>query len=423
MGLRVGVLVWVTGLLVAGCGKAAEPSPLDPPLPPIEAAAVTGDPAAVAAMSDFGYRLYRASAAAGDNTVLSPLSISTAFGMARAGAGGATAAELDGVFGFPAEGPHAALNKLIRAIDNTPGAPPMSQQGEHRSAGQPPAPPAVNIANGFFVQNGLPVRDGFRNTLAGQYGAQPRAVDFRSDAGVVIDAWAREQTAGRIEKVFDQLDPATKVVLANAVYLKADWKIPFMPDATKDEAFTRADGGTVSVPMMHQHAALRYASGTGWQAVELPYAGDQLAMWILVPAKDSGPAELLAPATLAAVAGGLRPGAVDLAMPRWDFGSGFDLVAQLEKLGLRAPFGPGADFSGIADGAFLSQAVHRATVTVDEWGTEAAAVTATAMATSGFGGETVTVRADHPFAFAIVHTPTATPLFIGHVIDPSAHNR
>lgn len=418
MGFRVGVIVCVAGLVLAGCGEPVEQGPRDPGLPPVDVAEVAGDPATAAtarAMTDFGYRLYRAAAVAGENTVLSPLSITTAFGMARAAAAGPTAAELDKVFGFPAEGPHAALNKLIRSIDNTPGAPPTSQRGKSRSAGQPLAPPAVNIANGLFVQQGLALRDAFLGTLGSQYGAQARRVDFRSDATKVIDAWAHEQTAGRIERVFDQLDPQTVAVLANAVYLKADWKLPFGEHATADEAFTRADGGTVRVPMMHQHAPLRYATGDGWQAVELPYAGDSLAMWILVPAKGSPPTELLAPATLAAVAGGLRSGPVDLAMPRWDFSAGFDLVTQLEKLGLH----PGGDLSGLADGATLSQAIHRATITVDEWGTEAAAVTATAAATAGIAGQSLTVRADHPFAFAIMHTPTSTPLFLGQVANPA----
>jgi serpin B len=171
---------------------------------------------------------------------------------------------------------------------------------------------------------------------------------------------------------------------------------------------------------MHQIGKLRYASGSGWQAVELPYAGSDLAMRIVVPTGRTAPADLLAPSVQAAVATGLRPSMVDLSLPRWKATSGVDLGAALPRLGMPTPFGPAADFSGIAAGLRIQQAVHRATITVDEWGTEAAAVTGLAFATSGMApGSAVTVRADHPFAFSIVQTSTGVPLFVGHVADPT----
>ena len=209
-------------------------------------------------------------------------------------------------------------------------------------------------------------------------------------------------------------------MLANALYLRADWSQPFAPFPTTDETFTRADGSTVRAPTMHQLSHFRYASGQGWQAVELPYAGADLAMRILVPTGGMAPADLLAPAVQAAVAAGLRPSIVDLSLPRWKATSLLDLAALLPKLGMTAPFGPAADFSGIASGLQIEQAVHRGRITVDEWGTEAAAVTGLAFASSGVApGAAVTVRADHPFAFAIVHTTTGVPLFVGHVADPT----
>lgn len=416
-------------MLVAACaGGGNQPDQgrrlVDPaPLQPINAAELAGDPSlapAVQAITTFGYKLYQASSATGENAVLSPLSIATAFGMARAGAVGATAAEIDQVLGFPADGPHAVFNKLIRAVDTTPGALPRTAPNATRTPGQPAAP-IVSIANGLFVQDGFPLKDAFTQTLGTQYAAQVRAVDFGApSASQAIDAWVREQTAERIKKLFDHLDPATKVVLANAVYLKADWKIPFAEHPTQDAPFMRADGTTVPVPMMQQQGQLRYATGDGWQAVELPYAGDELAMWILVPTGTTTPTGLLAPATLSTVATSLRPGRVDLSIPRWDFGTSLDLVEQLTKLGMRTASGPGADFSAMADGVFLGQAVHRANITVDEWGTEAAAVTGLMFPTSGALSAEVTIRADHPFALAIIHTPTKTPLFIGHVADPTS---
>ncbi len=367
-------------------------------------------------LTKFGHDLYKVAAVPAKNTVISPLSIGYAFGMARAGAAGQTAVQLDQVFGFAASGPHAAFNDLDRQIGTVSVPPPRSSPGATRSPDAPPAPPVVAIANGLFVQDGLPVKDGFLQTLASQYGAGARI--FSSGQGAEqINAWVREQTAVRIDRLFDQLDPATRLVLANAVYLKADWRTPFAKNPTKDATFTRADGTTVVAPMMHQQESLRYASGQGWQAVELPYADSELAMRVIVPQGALTPAEVLSPETLTQVEAGLRGEWVDLFLPRWDFATNLDLLPALNTLGLTAL----DDFSGMSQvGLTLDQAVHRANITVDEWGTEAAAVTGLAFTVSMPPEPQFVVRADRPFAFTIVHQPTGAPLFIGHVADPLA---
>lgn len=370
----------------------------------------------VAGLTAFGHDLYPVAADPARNTVLSPLSIGYAFGMARAGASGQTASQLDRVFGFPAAGPHAAFNDLDRQIVTAGGPPPLPSPGATRAPDTRPAPPVVAIVNGLFVQDGLPVTDRFLRTLAAQYGAGARI--FHPGQGAEqINTWVRQQTAERIDRLFDQLDPDTRLVLANAVYLKADWQTPFATIPTTDATFTRADGTTVAVPMMRQQESLRYASGQGWQAVELPYAASELALRVIVPEGARTPAELLSPETLAQVDSGLRPEQVDLFLPRWDFATDLDLLPALQKLGLTAL----DDFSGISPvGLGLDQAVHRANITVDEWGTEAAAVTGLAFPTSAPPSPRFVVRADRPFAFVIVHRPTGAPLFIGHVADPLA---
>lgn len=372
--------------------------------------------ATVSGMTDFGTKLFGLVAEPTKNAVVSPMSIAYAFGMARVGARGETAAEIDEVLGFPAD-PHPAFNRLSREIVTTTALPPKTTA--KRKPGDEPKPPIVAIANGLFVQRDVEVGRAFLDTLAEEYGAGVRTVDFKSmEALALINAWVREQTAERIEKLFDKLDGATKLVLANAVYLKADWVSPFAMNPTSDETF-HSLAGEITVSMMHGLASRRHAIVAECQAVELPYFGDELAMWLLVPTGKAKPAELLAPVILGAVADSLEQKSVDLSMPRWDFATDLDLVPLLRKLGMVAPF-DNADFSGMLPDVFIGQAVHRANITVDEWGTEAAAVTGLAFPTSGRPEPAVKVRADRPFAFAIMHLPTRTPLFLGQVVDPTA---
>ena len=330
------------------------------------------------------------------------------------------------MFGSPPAGVHEAFNAVTRQVVTTTGPPPP------RSAATPkddqPRPPVVRVGNGLFTGRGFPIGEQFLGTLAAQYGAGVHPVDFKSpDTIKMIDSWVRQQTADRITKLFDKLLPDTRLVLANAVYLRADWAQPF--EDPMNGTFTRADRSTVQVPMMtHEYGRLRYAAGDGWQAVEVPYAGGQLAMRIMLPSGDRGPGQvlspdaLLSPDVMAAAGAAMRPESVGLTMPSWDFSTDVKLKDVMRKLGVNRAFDQDkADFSGINPELYIGDAVHRATITVDKSGTEAAAVTGLDMVSSSAHVPTVVMRVDRPFAFAIVHGPTATPLFVGHVADPSAH--
>ena len=144
----------------------------------------------------------------------------------------------------------------------------------------------------------------------------------------------------------------------------------------------------------------------GWQAVEVPYDRGQLAMRILLPAPGRAPAAMLAPRAMAAVAAKLQKRYLALTLPRWDFSADLDLAAALRGLGLTAPFRPGADLAGIAPGLYVQQAVHRANITVDEWGTEAAAVTGLSFPTAARMPPQLRMDVNRPFALAIVHVAT-----------------
>jgi serpin B len=374
----------------------------------------------VEGINTFGHDLY-AQAATGGNVVVSPLSIEMAMSMARAGAGGTTATEIDAAMHFPSTGRDAQMNALTRDLATQDTAPPVQSPTASRDPNAPPAAPILTIANALFAQQGEPIGPAFLKTMAADYGSGVRTVDFTSPSAIEqINAWVRAQTADRIQKLFDSLDPSTKLVLANAVYLKADWATPFARQPTSDAAFTTAAGTQIMVPTMNQSGSLGYASSDKWQAVALPYAGGTLTMYVIVPTANTSLADLLAPATLTQISDGLRPTSLTLALPRWKSTTNLNLAPVLSTLGIHAAFTSAADFAGISPHLFISQAIHRATITVDEWGTEAAAVTGLAFAAGAMMPPPLTVRADHPFAYAIVNPQTGVVVFEGSVADPTA---
>lgn len=378
-------------------------------------AAATDTESLTRGITAFGHALVHAVSTPSTNVVVSPLSVAYAFAMARAGARGQTGAELDATFGFPGAATHSALDALTRPLGAT-GEPPADRHDER-------AAPVLAIANGLFAAADADVRPDYLATLARHYGTGLRLVDFTAPGTVAeINDWVSQQTAGRIARLFTDLPRDTRLVLANAVYLWARWADPFRASDTSDRPFHRGDGTTIRVPMMAAERRLRYAQGAEWQAVELPYAGAGLAMRVIVPTGARSPVELLEPALLDEVGSSLREGTVRLRLPRWDMSSSIELLPALRGLGLAAPFDPRvADFGDLlTEQVAIGQAVHRANITVAEWGTEAAAATGLAFVVAAFRQRKpdAVITADRPFAFTVVQRATGLPLFSGQVADP-----
>jgi serpin B len=373
--------------------------------------------ATVAGLESFAAAFYAVAATKGENVVFSPLSIAYAFAMLQEGAKGETKTQIDQAFGFP-DGVAEAFNALTKGLV-TSTAPPVAKPSTE--AFPPPAKAVLTIANAEFGQSGYPFEPDFLKTLGQQYGSTMQTTDFsHPDAAVAaINHWADVHTAGRITEIFKHLDPQTRLVLANAVYLKASWPTRFADDGS--QAFAAA-GGTVQVPMMRRHEQFGYAKGANWQSVTLPYFGGGLAMRVILPTGSTAPADLMTPAVLDATAKTAKSDVIVL-MPRWDFGSDLDLRALLPKLGITDAFDPNnADLSGItkAEALFVAQALHKANITVDELGTTASAVTVAAVEPASLPAvPPIQFTVDRPFLFEIVDLKTGAPLFTGSVANPT----
>jgi serpin B len=359
------------------------------------------------------------------NLVFSPSSIETALAMAYAGALGSTAEEMAKTLHFRLDDDalHRAFNSLGALLE--------SRTWEGKDVEGKDQGVVVRTANSLWGQKDLAFETLFLDTLAAQYGAGMRLVDYRTaaeDARKTINRWVAEQTEDKIEDLIPQgaLDELTRLVLVNAVYLDATWAHQFDKEATRDGQFTTLAGSLVTTPMMSQSAGFPYAKGDAWEAVELPYARDQLAMLLIVP--DQGrfaevEGQLKSGLIERAVTGLSTGGEVELTMPKFEFRTQAGLAKALKSLGIQSAFDPdAADFSGMTEQEPLciSDVIHEAFIAVDEEGTEAAAATAVIMRTAAAPMTTVQMKVDRPFLFALRDRDTGAVLFLGRVSDPTA---
>ncbi len=377
----------------------------------------------------FAFDLYRffAGQQEGDNLFYSPYSISLALAMTYAGAESETEEQMADALRFilPQDRLHPAFNGLDQELaQRGEGAEGENQGDEEKSKGF-----RLNIANAIWGQKDYAFLDTFLDVLAENYGAGLRVLDFvdaPEESRMTINGWISEETEGKIENLIPQgaIDRMTRLVLTNAIYFNAAWAHPFREEATKDGPFTLLDGGEVMVPMMRQTESLGYAEGGGYQAVELPYDGGEMSMVIVLPGRDNFEPfeESLDGEQVEAIVEGLKYRQVAVTMPTFEFDSRFSLNQALAEMGMPEAFSEGADFSGMTGrkDLFISDVVHKAFVSVDEEGTEAAAATAVVMKLSAMPEEPVEVTIDHPFLFLIRDIETGAILFVGRVLDPSA---
>ena len=238
------------------------------------------DDASTLASDNLGFAvdLYQALRSTGGNLVFSPASISIALAMTYAGAATTTASEIASTLHFTL--PPARLHPAFDALDLALTTPP---------AGSAPNAFALKIANATWGQRGFPFLSSYLDLLAQDYGAGLRTVDFESapePSRAAINAWVSEQTEQRIPQILPpgSIDPATRLVLTDAVYFHGDWLTPFDPMSPMDTF--HASSGDVSVAMMSNEATVPVWSGTGWTAASVPYVGGTTSMVLLVP--DSG---------------------------------------------------------------------------------------------------------------------------------------
>ncbi len=399
---------------------------------------------AAAAANQVGLALYRhlAPSKPDDNFVLSPYSIESALALVYAGADGETRAEMARVLHLPSDDQtvrsgfgelHSAFDAIATRTENT--------AKERRRDGGAVDPIEWHEANRLFGQQGYAFRDSFLNLVNDGYAAPFAPLDFKhaaENARTTINDWVANQTKHRIDEVVPDggINARTRLVLVNAIYLKAPWQDPFEKDDTEPRPFYSAGGASRNVPTMIKTADLGYAKESNLTVVALNYLDRDLQFLILLADKGRSPEAVAAKLTADDFARWSKIGEgnktlVALYLPRFHVESGtIPLGASLRALGMKSAFDEpagSANFDRIAprkpgDYLALSDVFHDTFIALNEDGTEAAAATVgvvlSTFAVAAKPPKPVEVRVDRPFLFAIQHRASGVCLFLGRVTDP-----
>jgi serpin B len=374
------------------------------------------------------------------NVCLSPYSIQSALGMTYIGASGVTQAEMARALHLPKDKKalgesFVALNEELELAQKKS----LKQVEESKKQGGPAEALKLHVANRLFGQIGYDFRDAFLSEMKSYFGAPLELMNFIKDherSRKQINGWVEKQTQKRIRDLIPKfgISEDTRLVLVNALYFKAAWADDFSIASTSPKPFN-VDGGksTSQVPTMAKAEQMRYFNGRGFQAVTLPYAGNDLHFLLIVPDKINGVSDvektLTADALLACARADYRE--VILHLPKFKImPPTVPLSDVLQKMGMTTAFDkpPGsANFDALAsrkpeDYLSISEVFHQTFIELDEKGTEAAAATALTMfsvtAAMTDTAKPIELKADRPFLFVIQHAESGACLFLGRVSDP-----
>jgi serine protease inhibitor len=256
----------------------------------------------------------------------------------------------------------------------------------------------------------------------------PMVERLRANAEVVVDdlsrtatvdrvnAWASEQTRGLIRKVFEGPQRQAGLAGINALYFKGLWQEQFDARLTQPQPFRLLGGRSANVPMMTRVGSYRYRESGRFVAVDLPYRNDRFVLTVTTTNDRPAPAS-----EFSAVAGWLTGEAfdsarVDLSLPRFTVTGGAELLEALDAIGLKAGRSSPTAFAPLAAAPqLLDRIVQQTYLRVDEEGTEAAATTAITATRAARPSQTVKVVVDKPFVFALRDRRSGLILMSGYI--------
>jgi len=359
--------------------------------------------------NQFGFRLLQHSQTQEENVFVSPLSIATALSLAATGAKGLTRQQITDTLGEIGIQPSQSDKANFELLSSLKSTDPNVQ---------------IDIANSIWAQKNAHFKQDFLGRNQQFFNAEIQSIDFGSPgAAATINKWVDTKTHHKIDKIVKDLNPATMMMLLNAVYFKGQWQTPFEKDATSPDTFTSSGGSKAQVPMMNQSGKYLYRKGDHWQSVALPYGSGRTNLYVFLPDEDSSLVKLISQLNEQnwdQWLNGFTEKTGNIRLPKLKLEYESDLVSLLSDLGIKDAFSPGkADFSGMTDEVplYIQKVKHKTYLEVDEEGTTAAAVTAIEMrAGSAMPAPPFNFIVNRPFLIAIRDSQTGSILFIGSIV-------
>ncbi|MDD4967832.1 MAG: serpin family protein [Paludibacter sp.] len=393
-------------LVTTSCTVQNEPKPIPVPVDAKPIALRAGLEKRVTQDNEFAIDLLKKTiATSGEtNVFVSPLSVSIALGMTWNGANGTTKSEMETALKM--NGMSAAdINDYYKIMQSTlPGIDPTTK---------------LSIANSLWYKTGFEVKPDFLKVNSDYFNAYIKELDFTKAWAVdTINNWCAKKTNSFIPTIIDQIPSDAVMYLMNAVYFKGIWRKQFDKKNTSVLKFTNESGIKGDVNMMYQKDTFGYAQTETAQYLDLPYGNKAFSMTVILPAANKTTTDvlnLLTTDTWKATLSSLYEREVMVYLPRFKVTNKFKLNDELQNMGMRLAFSDLADFTNMTSiPVQISEVIHKTYVTVDEEGTEAAAVTSIGIIATAMP-EIIVFKVDKPFLFVIREKSTGVILFIGKV--------
>ncbi|XP_069826083.1 serpin E3 [Dendropsophus ebraccatus] len=368
--------------------------------------------------TEFALKLYQTIVTAENRTniVISPSSVARSLGLLQFGAQGSTFTQITKTLGY---------NVYDKTVE-------IFMKSMHRELTNSSQDTSIRLACALFVQAGTPISTQFTEYTVQWANSSLQLTNFteHNRTAIQINQWVNRNTGGGIETLMpgDHLGSGfTQIALVSTMYFKSKWKTKFSVTDTQTLPFINTDGSVVKVPMMHQTTEVNYGqfetpSHEKFTVVELPYLGNTVSMFVVRPTDRNMPLSsiesTLTSKSIATWANSMKRIKMDVFLPRFKLESFSDLRTALTALGVSDLFDPRkADFKGISEqrNLYVSQAIHKAEIEVEEAGTRASGVTAMVLLKRS---RMPVFKADRPFFFFLRQASSGSVLFIGRVTNP-----
>jgi serpin B len=349
------------------------------------------------------------------NVFFSPYSIFTAVAMCYDGAENSTKEQISNVFYFP-------LNKTILEMSSKETISEInSGNGEYE----------LETANALWIQKDFPIKNQYVSNVGNYYSGKVAKVDFKNQpepSRNMINDWVESKTNDKIKDLIPDgvIKPETRLILTNAIYFNGKWMDEFDKENTRSQSFYPSKDEEISAKTMYAQRYLNYGENSNAKILELPYDGNDLCMYIVLPNENN--IEEFETSFSVNDYEALKSNMdsryeVRAWLPKFKFETKTEISNQLKEMGMTDAFDDrNANFNGISDERLkISAVIHQAFVDVQEKGTEAAAATAVEMVFCGLEPDPYPImefKADHPFMFFIEDKRTGCILFMGKVESP-----